>query len=79
MHHSFDEVVADAMKLPLRDRVRLARHLVSTLDDQVEGGVEALWMAEAERRLDEPRSGKVQGVEAAEAFRQAREGLPPLN
>ena len=50
MGTSFDEVVVDAMKLSLRDRVRLAQHLVYTLEDQVETDVEALWAAEAERR-----------------------------
>ena len=39
------------MKLPLRDRVQLAQRLVSTLDDEVETDTEALWFAEAERRL----------------------------
>ena len=75
MHTPFDEIAADAMKLPLRDRVRLAQQLVSSLDEQMETDVEALWAAEAERRLEELRSGKVQGVEAAEAFRKAREAL----
>lgn len=37
------------MKLPLRDRVRLAQRLVSSLDDEIETGVEALWVAEADR------------------------------
>ncbi len=75
MQNAFDEVVASAMKLPLRDRVRLARELISTLDEQIESGVEALWMAEAEGRLDQLRTGKVKGIEAAKAFHQAREAL----
>ena len=75
MGTSFDEIAADAMKLPLRDRVRLAQHLVASLDDQMETAVEALWTAEAERRLEELRTGKVQGIEAAEAFRKAHEAL----
>ena len=75
MDTPFDEIVADAMKLPLRHRVRLAQHLVSNLDDQIEADVEALWTAEAERWLEELRRGKVQGIEAAEAFRKAHEAL----
>lgn len=71
----FDEIASDAMKLPLRDRVRLAQRLVASLDDQIEPGVEALWMAEAERRFEELRSGKVAGIDAAEAFKNAREAL----
>ena len=75
MDTHFDEVVAGAMKLPLRDRVRLAQHLVSTLDDEIETDVEELWFAEAERRLEELRRGKVEGIAAEEAFRRAREAL----
>ncbi len=75
MDTPFDEIVADAMKLSLRDRVRLAQRLVSNLDNQIETGVEPLWAAAAERRLEELRTGKVQGVEATEAFRKAREAL----
>jgi putative addiction module component (TIGR02574 family) len=72
MSTQFDQIAADAMRLPLRDRVRLAQQLVSTLDDQSETEVEELWFIEAERRLDELHSGKVKGVDANEAFRNAR-------
>ena len=71
----FDEIVADAMKLHPRDRVRLAQRLVSSLDDQIEADAEALWVAEAERRLEELRTGRVKGIDAAEAFRKAHEAL----
>ena len=70
MSTHFDEIVNDAMKLPLRDRVRLAQRLTSSLDDQFETGVEALWEAEAERRLQELHTGAVTGIEAEEAFRK---------
>ncbi len=64
------------MKLPLRERVQLAQRLVSTIDDEVESDTEALWFAEAERRLEGGlRSGEVQGIPADEAFRSAREAL----
>jgi len=75
MDTHFDEVVAGAMKLPLRDRVRLAQHLVSTLDDEIETDVEALWFAEAERRLEELRSGKVEGSASEGAFKTSGEAL----
>ncbi|HLG14077.1 MAG TPA: addiction module protein [Blastocatellia bacterium] len=71
----YDEIIADAMKLPLRDRVRLAQELASSLDDEIETGVDALWFAEAERRLEELRSGKAQGVDSEEAFQNARKAL----
>jgi putative addiction module component (TIGR02574 family) len=75
MSSNLDQLTADAMKLPLRDRVQLAQRLVSTLDDEVETDTEALWFVEAERRLEELRSGKVQGIDSDVAFRDAREAL----
>lgn len=75
MSTRFDEIASDAMTLPLKDRVRLAQRLASSLDDEIEIGVEALWFAEADRRLDELRSGKVEGVDSDEAFDNARKAL----
>jgi len=75
MSSNLDQLTADALKLPLRDRVQLAQRLVSTLDDEVDAGAEELWLAEGERRLEELRSGKVRGIDSNEAFRTAREAL----
>ena len=75
MSSNLDQLTADAMKLPLREHVQLAQRLVSTIDDEVESDTEALWFAEAERRLEELRSGEFQGIPADEAFRSAREAL----
>ncbi|MGQ0762449.1 MAG: addiction module protein [Acidobacteriota bacterium] len=75
MSSNLDQLTADAMKLPLRDRVQLAQRIVSTLDDEAKTGTEELWFAEAEQRLEELRSGKVQGIDSNEAFRCAREAL----
>jgi len=75
MSTQFDRVAADAMKLPVRERVRLAQQLVSTIDDQSDTEVEKLWFNEAERRLEELHTGKVEGIDADEAFRMAREDL----
>lgn len=75
MSINLDQLTADAMKLPLRDRVQLAQRLVSTIDEVVEADIEALWYAEADRRLNELRNGKVQGVDSEDAVRTAREAL----
>jgi putative addiction module component (TIGR02574 family) len=70
-------MAAEAMKLPLRDRVRLAQQLTFSLDDQVESDVEELWLAEADRRLEGPRTGKAAAIEAADVFARARRDLAP--
>jgi putative addiction module component (TIGR02574 family) len=75
MSTRFDEIEADAMKLPLKERVRLAQRLASSLDDEIETGVEALWFAEAERRLQELCTGNVEGIDSDEAFLKARKAL----
>lgn len=75
MSSNLDQLTADAMNLPLRDRVKLAQRLVSTLDDEVETNTEELWFAEAERRLEELRSRKVEGIDSDDAFRTARQAL----
>lgn len=75
MDARFADIMATAMKLPERERVRLAQELIASLDEEIEPGVEALWLAEAERRLEELRSGKTKGVPAEEAFAKARDAL----
>jgi putative addiction module component (TIGR02574 family) len=75
MSINLDQLTADAMKLSLKDRVQLAQRLVSTMDDEIDPDTEALWFAEAERRLEELRSGKVQGIDSEAAFSTAREAL----
>ena len=63
MSSNLDQLTADALKLPLRDRVQLAQRLVLTLDeDEPEGGVDSLWFAETERRLEELRSGGLKAL-----------------
>jgi putative addiction module component (TIGR02574 family) len=75
METRFDEIMADAMTLPLRDRVRLAQRLVSSLDDESETDVEVLWFVEAERRAEEIRTGQVEGINAEDAFTNARRAV----
>ncbi len=75
MDARFEDIMATAMKLPERERVRLAQELIASLDEVIEPDVEALWLAEAERRLEELRSGKTKGVPAEEAFARARNAL----
>ena len=75
MSTQFDEVVEDAMKLPVRERVRLAQRLVDSVDEESEGDVSELWQAVAERRLEELESGAVEGIDATEVFKKARQAL----
>lgn len=66
------QIESKALKLPARERARLAERLISSLDDEVDSDAEAAWVREAERRLDELRAGKVRGKTAPSVFRKAR-------
>jgi putative addiction module component (TIGR02574 family) len=54
-------------QLPVKARAYLAERLISSLD---ESESETAWVAEAIRRRDEVRSGKVKAVPATEAYRR---------
>lgn len=66
---------AELMRLPTEERARLAAELLSSLDQPEHGDIEELWLAEAERRYEAYRSGRVRGISAEEAIRQARSQL----
>ncbi|SFH09984.1 putative addiction module component, TIGR02574 family [Desulfotomaculum arcticum] len=66
------ELEKKVMQLSLEARARLAEKLILSLDVPSEEENLHLWVAEAERRLNELREGKAKEVPAKEVFRQAR-------
>jgi putative addiction module component (TIGR02574 family) len=72
---SFDELVAEVKKLSLEDRASLAKWIVESLDELSESEIEALWMQEAERRLDELEQGAATEIPAEEVLRRARAAI----
>ncbi len=69
------ELESKALRLPRRERARLAQRLISSLDPQVDADVEKLWLQEAERRLAELKSGRIAGIPAEKVIRKARSTL----
>jgi putative addiction module component (TIGR02574 family) len=69
------ELESKALKLPRRERARLAQRLISSLDRDVDADVDKLWLREAEQRLAELKSGKVVGIPAEKVLRKARSAL----
>ena len=63
---SIQEMEAELLKLPSDERARLAEVLIASLDDEDE--IAEAWADEAERRLEELRSGVVKGIPAEEVF-----------
>ena len=75
MSTSIEELAEQAMTLPVELRARLADLLVESLDTNELGRIEQLWIAEAKRRRDEVRSGKVKTIPGPEALRKIRDTL----
>ncbi len=66
---SIDELEAQAMMLSPEERLRLGERLLSSVDADLE--FEAEWAEEADRRVEEMRSGAVEMVPGDEVFRRA--------
>lgn len=59
------------LKLSKQERAFLADRLLSSLDGEVLSEVDAAWVAEAERRFQEYKSGKRQVLSAQDVFTEA--------
>lgn len=70
-----EQIVEEALGLPSEARALLADRLVESLDPAEDGYVHQLWLAEAMRRRDEVRSGRVQTISGEEALAQVRRAV----
>ncbi len=69
-----DELFEEVVSLPVKERVRLAERIFQSLNaPDVE--IDALWAAEAQRRLADVRSGKVETVPGELVFERIRQSL----
>ncbi len=75
MARTVQEIEADIRELAATDRDRLLRDLVAELDGTPDQEIEAAWLAEAQKRYEELKSGTVKAVPADEVIRKARERL----
>jgi putative addiction module component (TIGR02574 family) len=69
------KIEAQALRLPPKERARLAQRLIASLDPESDRDAEQAWLEEAERRLDELESGKVAGIPAEQVLEKARSTL----
>jgi broad specificity phosphatase PhoE len=72
---SLTEIEIEIRKLGLKDRAALAKWLVGSLDELSDAEVEALWVEEAERRLDELDHGIAIEKPAQDVLRRARAAI----
>ncbi len=73
MATTVEKLAKQAMNLPTESRARLADLLVESLDAADLGHIDRLWVAEAKRRRNEVRSGKVETVPGDEALQKVRD------
>lgn len=70
-----DQITQEALSLPSDARAVLAERLMKSLDDAELTEIDQAWIEEAEKRYQELKEGKVQGIPADEVFAQIREEL----
>lgn len=74
MVRALSKVEDEARRLSEEERARPAVHLLVSLEEEGESAdeVEKLWVAEAEQRFEELRTGVVPGIPARHALAQLR-------
>ena len=68
MGMTVEEIAEEALSLPSEARALLADRLVESLDPAEDTQMRELWAAEALRRRDDVRSGRVQSIPSEEAL-----------
>lgn len=69
-----EELIDEAVSLPVEERARLAECVLQTLNAP-DAGIDAAWVAEARRRLEELRSGAVEAIPGDVVFARIRQRL----
>ena len=70
-----DEIEKEALALPSEARARLADRLVESLENAEASRIDQLWAAEAKRRRDEVRQGRVKTIPGPEGLARVRRSL----
>jgi len=78
MSKSLVDIEKEVLALPLRERALLVERLLATLDRGEDVDVEELWIAEAERRYQEYRAGRIGARPADQVFEQAKNRINRL-
>jgi putative addiction module component (TIGR02574 family) len=72
---SVEQIIEGALGLPAEARALPADRLAESLDPAEESRVHALWSAEAQRRLEDVRSGRVKTIPGDEALARVRRAV----
>lgn len=72
MSQSPQQLLDEALKMPLADRGQLAALLIESLESDVENGVDEAWAEEISRRVDDIKAGRVQMIPWSEVRQRLR-------
>ena len=75
MSRSYEEILEQAMGLPIEERSLLAEDLLDSLRTDEERAIEKEWIEVAERRLAEVEAGLVKPIPAEEAHKRVKAKL----
>jgi putative addiction module component (TIGR02574 family) len=75
MSLKIDQLEQEAMQLPPASRGLLAEKLVESLDSSELDEIQKLWAAEAIRRRDEVRSGRVNPIPGEQVLAEVRRSV----
>ncbi|OYV66809.1 MAG: hypothetical protein B7Z74_10540 [Deltaproteobacteria bacterium 21-66-5] len=72
MKATMEHIAREALQLTPAQRAEMAELLMESLESAHPDEIQRLWMEEADRRLAEIRSGKVQSIPGEEVLAEAR-------
>ena len=73
MSASSEQILKEALALPLQDRAELLERLLGTFQSPPDPRLDELWAREAEDRLDAFERGELKAVPAEEVFDRIRQ------
>ena len=73
MSRRVEDIADEALSLPSEARALLADRLVESLDPAEDGLIHQIWATEAQRRLQELRTGQVVGIPGDRAMAQLQQ------
>ena len=75
MSSTVDAIAADAGRLPVDQRLKLAHRILTSVEPLVSPEIENPWDGEVRRRIADFDAGKVVGVPAADVFSELERRL----
>ena len=77
MELSKQQIFEAALALPRDIRLQLVEQLIESFDPVNDADIDAAWMIEIERRIDEVNRGEVRTIPTAEVFARIKDARKP--